>query len=75
MKRKIKVRKILIMIVVMNHLLMKVDRAVTVIIVKVIIVMEKERNKNRMIKMGSGKNLAKLIHQKINDNKNFIIIY
>jgi len=61
--------------VVMNHLLMKVDKAVTVIIVKVIIVMEKERNKNRMIKMGSGKNLAKLIHKKINDNKNFIIIY
>jgi hypothetical protein len=43
MKRRIKVKKTLKMKVMMNHLLTKVDKAVTVMIVKVIIVSQKER--------------------------------
>ena len=61
MKRRIKVKKTLKMKVMMNHLLTKVDKAVTVMIVKVIIVLRKERKGNKMMRMGSGKNVVMLI--------------
>jgi hypothetical protein len=60
MKRRIKVKKTLKMKVTMNHLLTKADKAVTVMIVKVIIVLRKERKENKMMRMESGKNVVML---------------
>jgi hypothetical protein len=60
MKRRTKVKKTLKMKVTMNHLLTKADKAVTVMIVKVIIVLRKERKENKMMRMESGKNVVML---------------
>ena len=53
-------KKTLKMKVTMNHLLTKADKAVTVMIVKVIIVLQKERKENKMMRMESGKNVVML---------------
>lgn len=59
----------------MNHLRMRVDRVVTVMIAGVSIVREKERKKSRMMKMGSGRSVVKQTYPKKNDINHLISLY
>ena len=68
MKRRIKVRRRLKLIVKRNHLRMRVDRVVRVMIVEVSILVEKTKKKSKIMKMmENGKKIVNQNYKKKND--------
>ena len=68
MKRRIKVRRRLKLIVKRNHLRMRVDRVVRVMIVEVSILVEKKKKKSKIMKMmENGKKIVNQNYKKKND--------
>ena len=68
MKRRIKVRRRLKLIVKRNHLRMRVDKVVRVMIVEVSILVEKKKKKSKIMKMmENGKKIVNQNYKKKND--------